>query len=394
MFKNIAKIGIDCCGCGNCFYICKKGAITLKADDEGFIQPFVNYNCVDCGACLNVCPQTKEVQTIDNQQAYIVLTKDANIKKISASGGVFGTVAKSLVNERNAYVCAASFVEGTVKHIITQDYSDIKKCQGSKYVQSSLEDCLPRIKGILKDKQKTVLFCGTPCQVAAVYSFLGERPSNLYTLDLICHGVPSPLFFLKDLKHYCKHPERLSDVRFRWRNPMSNEGKSSFILSIEKQNMSRLYSSSYDPYFATFMKGESFRLSCYQCHYANLNRVGDITIGDCDSAKLYPNFHPNESKSSIIVNNSNGTYLWSMVKKNFFYTYLDLQYEAEINHQLSIPFKKPSSRSQIYSDAKKMSYWKFKSKYAAPTTIRQKVLAIVQTYIPFAYKWIIQRTLK
>ncbi|MFK2323445.1 hypothetical protein NXW84_13780 [Bacteroides fragilis] len=94
MFKNIAKIGIDCCGCGNCFYICKKGAITLKADDEGFIQPFVNYNCVDCGACLNVCPQTKEVQTIDNQQAYIVLTKDANIKKISASGGVFGTVAK------------------------------------------------------------------------------------------------------------------------------------------------------------------------------------------------------------------------------------------------------------------------------------------------------------
>ena len=96
---------------------------------------------MDCGACLNVCPQTKEVQTIDNQQAYIVLTKDANIKKISASGGVFGTVAKSLVNERNAYVCAASFVKGAVRHIITQDYSDIKKCQGSKYVQSSLEDC-------------------------------------------------------------------------------------------------------------------------------------------------------------------------------------------------------------------------------------------------------------
>ena len=71
MFKNIVKIGVDCCGCGNCFYICKKDAITLKADDEGFIQPFVNCNCVDCGACLNVCPQTKEVQTIDNLQAYI-----------------------------------------------------------------------------------------------------------------------------------------------------------------------------------------------------------------------------------------------------------------------------------------------------------------------------------
>ena len=57
MFKNIIKIGIDCCGCGNCFYICKKDAITLKTDDEGFIHPFVNYNCVDCGACLNVCPK-------------------------------------------------------------------------------------------------------------------------------------------------------------------------------------------------------------------------------------------------------------------------------------------------------------------------------------------------
>lgn len=91
-------------------------------------------------------------------------------ENISFRRGVWNS-CKSLVNERNAYVCAASFVKGAVRHIITQDYSDIKKCQGSKYVQSSLEDCLPRIKGILKDKQKTVLFCGTPCQVAAVYSF-------------------------------------------------------------------------------------------------------------------------------------------------------------------------------------------------------------------------------
>lgn len=394
MSKNIIKIGLDCCGCGNCFYICKKSAISLRPNDEGFIQPFINDKCIDCGACLNVCPQTKEVQAIDNQQSYIALTKKIYIKKESASGGVFGTIAEKILEKENAYICAASFIEGTVMHIITQDYSDIKKCQGSKYVQSSLEDCLPKIKEILKDKKKTVLFCGTPCQVAAVYSFLRERPLNLYTLDLICHGVPSPTFFTKALEHYCKRPEHLSNVRFRWRNPINDESKSSFILSIEKQNMNRLYSSSYDPYFATFMKGESFRLSCYQCHYANLNRVGDITIGDCDSAKLYPDFYANESKSSVIINNSNGTSLWIMVKDDFFYTNMDLKNEVEANGQLSCPFKKPSNRSQIYSDVKTMSYWQFKSKYAAPTTMRQKVLAIVQTCMPFAYKWIIQRILK
>ena len=391
--KNISSIGISCCGCGNCAIICSKNAISMMYDVEGFLVPFVNQNCVDCGACLKTCPQTKPIELQQKQIAFAAITKDIEVLTRASSGGAFGTIAKHFISKGNAYVCAASYIDGEVRHMIATDIDAVKQCQGSKYVQSNLGNCFSTIKELLRDSINYVLFCGTPCQVNALYAYLHHRPSNLYTLDLVCHGVPSPRFLAYDLKHYDKTGKRLKDVRFRWRNPNKERTTSGFILSIVKSDSTRLYSSSYDPYFSSFMRGVSFRESCYNCHYANLNRVGDITIGDLDSAKHYPDFHAGESKSTIIVNNDHGRFLWNEIKCLFDYISIDLSVEAAANHQLSHPYQRSSVRDNIYKDAYMLSFKQMKLKYAFPMTKQQKVMSFLQSYIPSLYKFIIEKVL-
>ena len=69
---------------------------------------------------------------------------------------------------------------------------------GSKYVQSEMGDTFLSIRRDLKEGRE-VLFTGTPCQAAAVRSFIGDD-SRLITVDIICHGVPSPGVFEAWLK--------------------------------------------------------------------------------------------------------------------------------------------------------------------------------------------------
>lgn len=388
--NNISIVGLNCCGCGNCFHVCSKNVISLQSNEEGFTYPIVGKTCVNCGKCLKFCPQLDRPVALEFQRGYVVLTKDVDIRKRASSGGVFGTIAKNILSDK-AHVCAAIYRDDVVKHIITDQLEDIKSCQGSKYVQSELNESFINIRDLLRAGKK-VLFCGTPCQVAALYSYLQDRPQNLYTLDLVCHGVPSPMFLKKDLQSYHK---KIKNIKFRWRNPKQSRTKSKYFLTIVKKNSRTLcYSSGYDPYFASFMKGESFRYSCYNCLYANLNRVGDITIGDCDSGKLYPRFHPQESKSIVLVNNQHGLKLWNDFSKYFDYIDLDIKKEAEINHQLSHPFVKPLARQHIYKDVKELTIKQLRAKYAKPSTRQQKLLFALQSYSPLLYKWLIQQIVK
>ena len=187
---------------------------------------------------------------------------------------------------------------------------------------------------------------------------------------------------------------KLKDLRFRWKNPAHPKSNSGFFLYLKKSCGSRLFSSNYDPYFASFMRGDSFRMSCYQCKYANLKRVGDITIGDFDSHNEYPNFHPGEGKSTVIINTSNGMSLWEQSKNLFDFIEIDLKKEAEVNHQLSHPFGKTVARDYIYIDLIKMSFNSFRKRYAKPSTRQQKFLFMLQTRLPYIYKWLITKISK
>ena len=219
----IDNIGKDCVGCGACASVCKKQCIEMSTDEEGFLYPQVHYEkCVQCGLCESVCPAL-------NTQDYLRNIKDAEIFGVrskqeyrnyiikSASAGVFYFLAKSIIDQ-GGYVFGAVFDETwAVKHICGRTIDDVEKMQNSKYVQSNTTGIFAEVECVLqKDAASPVLFCGTPCQCLGLKSFLRKEYENLYLVDLVCHGVPSPLAFKKYL-HYLERTreEPINDYQFR-----------------------------------------------------------------------------------------------------------------------------------------------------------------------------------
>ena len=386
---NIIGIGRDCVGCYNCENVCGQKAIRMGQDKEGFFYPQINVSkCNDCGACYRHCPQTNDLRHKDtSKECYNAISKLRKFYKRSASGGVFVTLAWHFLRQyENGVICGCGFDGGRVHHILVHSEDELFRVQGSKYVQSQLDNVFVEIRQILRDGGH-VLFGGTPCQVAALRAFLNQREEErLLTLDLICHGVPSPKFLERDLSLYVPQLSNIKDVQFRSKHPFFRS-KSNFCLSLttDSSYFSRKPTSALnqDPYFSLFSKGWTLRWSCYQCHYANLRRVGDVTIGDCDSWSCYPHFHPNEATSAVFINTLKGEGIWNMAKDLFDFIDLDLEKEAKVNRQLTHPFACPIERETIYEELEKLSIQEIRKYYAKPKTLRSKAGKILNTFFPY-----------
>lgn len=379
---NISSVGKDCVGCGNCNIVCPIGAVSLKRDQEGFLYPSIDEcKCVSCGKCKKFCPQLHDWAERGSQEGYVAITKNKEIYKRSASGGAFGSIAYSFLQEKGNAACGAAYTSGQVKHVLVNEIDNLNVLQGSKYVQSVLENCFLEIKKIL-DAGSKVLFSGTPCQVAALKTFLGENTNGLYTIDLICHGVPSPAFLEKDLTMYVQD-EGIESVQFRKKHRIY-KSKSHFFLTLKRERSEKVVVVPYnrDPYFNLFMEGKSFRYSCYNCHYAKLNRVGDITLGDCDSSADYPDFHGEEATNTVIVNNEKGKELLEKYGLLLDMIPLNVKREAEKNHQLSYSSKMPDERQGLYERVNSMTMEDIRKKYSKPYTLKGKLYQWFNLILP------------
>lgn len=381
MNLSIASVGKECVGCGNCENCCPRSAVSMKMDEEGFLYPKVNEEkCIHCGLCRENCPQLCVQQKCEIQEGFIAISRDRERYKSSASGGIFSSIAAEFLREEHAYVCGAAYVEGQVRHILIHKKWDLHMLQGSKYVQSDLGKIFLEIKGVLEMGAK-VLFSGTPCQVAALKAYIGEDRKKLYTVDLICHGVPSPLFLKKDLELYAKG-KNIKNVQFRKKHKFY-KSKSYFFLTVERERgRQAVVPYNRDPYFNLHMLGQTYRTSCYSCHYANLNRIGDITIGDCDSSMLYPNFHKNEATSTLIANTGKGKKLLHVYGGFVEKEPMDIMAEAEKNHSLAYAVKQTEQRSEIYRDMKCMNAEELRNKYAKPNTVKGQLYQFFNLVLP------------
>ena len=259
----------DCCGCGLCEALCPQNCIEhipAERKSEVFIK---GENCIQCGLCDRVCPLKNDLFHERQEKFYKAESANFVTLKRSSSGGIAHELAVAVIESGGiVYGAAWSAINQRVEHCRAQDLESLSAFQGSKYVQSIITK--DTYKSILIDVQeKTVLFIGTPCEVAAVRRYTKDA-DNLICIDLICHGVPSPEMFTDQLKHITD--SSIKSVSFR--------DRLSFRLRIDDGQ--KVYESSWEdnPYYSLYMHFASLREYCYRCKFACETRVGDITVGD------------------------------------------------------------------------------------------------------------------
>lgn len=188
----------DCCGCAACQYVCPANALSMIIDSEGFPYPKIDYTkCISCKKCIKLCAFKSDIKTLkyiiceSKPSCYAVVHKNFEVRRNSRSGGIFTALSDYILQNQGVVYGAIITSEMTVSHFRAENFAGRNLMRGSKYVQSDISKCFSLIKGDLENGRQ-VLFTGTSCQVAAVKTALGKDYPNLYTVDIVCHGVPSP----------------------------------------------------------------------------------------------------------------------------------------------------------------------------------------------------------
>ena len=301
-----------CTGCGACKNICPCNAIEMKEGFRTFFYPIIdNIKCIHCLQCKKVCPVLNVQKNNDNNPLIIAAQAKDEVRKKSSSGGMYPLFAKKIIKEKNGTVFCTKLDENfnAVFCEIT-DLEDVHKGSDSKYVQSDTRYIYREIQNKLKN-DKIVLFIGCPCQVAGLKNFLRKDYYNLYTIDLLCHGVPSP----RMLKDYIKEKAEegaIVNVKFRDKSI----GWRADVISTYWKNgtVTRYFMKNNDEYELAFQYNLNLRSSCENCVFCEFPRVGDVSIGDF--------WHINEhihvdilGTSLVFVNNEKGKELIDIARE-------------------------------------------------------------------------------
>lgn len=354
-----------CTGCEVCSIVCPTKSITMRENKLGFLYPEIDVStCVDCHSCMEHCHVLQENPKNESsvKKIYAAWHSDINIRMMSTSGGAFSALADA-VFELGGYVVGAVYEDDfSVVHRIAHDTKELDAQRGSKYVQSRINSILPELKMLLKERP--ILFCGTPCQVAAVKRFVGKA-SNLYTVDIVCHGVGAPVVFKKYLDYLSEqHHAKVNIFRFRskvnsWRYP-------SVCVSFDN-DQKYLRSGLIDPMIVGFNKDVFQRESCYQCKYTHVDRPSDITISDfwgyealnCDD------FDDDYGISMVMVNTTKGDILFKRAKAHMVVHERNLKQAMNGQPCLDHPIAKSPMRDEFLRDQDK-SFEFLANKYFQP----------------------------
>lgn len=378
----------NCSGCKACYNICPRNCIELKVDQEGFWYPKVNEDkCVECGLCEKVCP---EINIYKNNSAYVEPTciaawnKDKSVRANSSSGGVFTSIAEWILDNDGVVFGAAYDRSHKVIHTEVHSIEDLSELRGSKYVQSDINNTYNRAKKYLKTG-RSVLFTGTPCQIAGLYNFLQKEYAHLYTCDIVCHGVPSPIVFQKYKQNLeGSYNSRIQKIDFR----NKKSGWKSYCVAIQFENH-REYSKTFvnDVYMKGFLRNYYLRPSCYSCSYAKLPRISDITLGDFwGIVSKYPELDDDGGTSLLLINTDKGKAMLEACKNNIEQHECDLEVAVQGNPSIISSVKEPKKRRMFFEDLHNMDFDYVIKKYMSAEAFTERVIIFAVRVLRFIKK--------
>lgn len=381
----------DCTGCRACEQICPVKAISMKEDDEGFITPKVDEErCIKCGLCKKTCGQIDRFYNKNNleERKFLgVRPKEKEIAKNSTSGGIAYLISKMVIEE-NGIVFGSAYDENLMPYQkYVKDKKELQQLRGSKYVTSDTKKTFSQVKEFLEEGKK-ILYIGVPCQIGGLKKFLKKDYENLYTIDdIICHGVPSQKIFKKYLENEEKKL-REKIISYTARSKSKVAWGMGYCAEIKTKNKIKYKKADFDPYYTAFLKGKVNRECCYECKYANLDRIGDITLGDLWGIEQFDyDFYDKNGVSLAIVNTIKGEKIFNKVKNLVEYRQYNEQQVTKFNGNLKHPTTRPQNREIIYKQLDEMSFEEYSKKYLANKNKLKYVLKdIMPKQIKVLYK--------
>lgn len=316
-----------CCGCSACVQRCPKQCIHLKEDAEGFLYPEVDEAlCIDCGLCEKVCPFLQHSENMQTLEVLAVKNKNEDERLRSSSGGVFIELARTIIAQEGVVFGAVFDENWEVEHRYAETLEGVRPMMGSKYLQSRVGNAYKEVELFLK-QGRTVLFSGSPCQIAGLRNYLRKDYANLLTVDFLCHGVPSPKVWRRYLQelttrqggrknsvltHPIQEKNSISSIEFRSKS--TGWKKYSFALTLSKASadgekntvlLSRIHRE--DPYMKVFLSDIILRPSCYVCKCKNGVSHSDLTIADYWGInQLMPDFDDDKGVGLVLINTPKG----------------------------------------------------------------------------------------
>lgn len=313
----------QCCGCSACLHICPKQSISFKDDSEGFLYPCVDLTtCINCGLCENVCPVINQNEERISEVVYAAKHPDEEIRLSSSSGGIFTLIAEKIIDQGGVVFGARFNDKWEVVHSYTDTKEGLVSFRGSKYVQSYIGNSYLQVKAFLEE-DRHVMFTGTPCQVAGLKKFLRKDYEKLLTVDVVCHGVPSPKVW-RDYLMNISQGRLIENVNFR--NKESGWKNYQFVVKVGDDIISQPFYENL--YMRGFLNDIYLRPSCYSCKVKSGRSGSDITLGDFWGIDNYFSDLDDDKGISIVLLNT------SKAIANFNALDVD-RYEVSYNQVLS-----------------------------------------------------------
>lgn len=352
-----------CTGCMACVELCPKDAVVIKDELLHYNACINETACINCGVCERVCQNNNPVPLTKPLNWYEGWAENDEIRRQASSGGVATAIMIEFVKS-GGQVCSCTFENGSFCFAFADSVEEISKFTGSKYVKSNPLGIYKRVMKSLMSERK-VLFIGLPCQTAALKKYVDEKNSSLlYTVDLICHGTPSPKLLETYLNNYGYEINNIKDLRFR--------KKTKFRLFKDGKAITR--NALADRYLYSFLNSLNYTENCYSCRYATTERSSDITLGDSWGTELTE--EKEKGVSLILCQTEKGIELVESSKLRL--GPVDIKKAIECNKQLSAPSKKPEKRDKFFSLIQKgLNYDKIMFKCYPKVFVKQDIKKIL-----------------